>query len=145
MTRIKIADWEFTVDTLIYGGAETESGYGVAVYICDGDLIIDDGDKSERYEDTPENRIKLINEAKQYELELEVGINPYLTVNQFARKHSVTERTVRAWIAQEKIQAQKFGRDWMIPADTPKPADRRYVENPIRNRRKNIAEKEKGE
>ena len=40
--RIRISDIEFAVDTLIYGGAEGNSGYGVAVYVCDGELIFDD-------------------------------------------------------------------------------------------------------
>jgi excisionase family DNA binding protein len=134
--RIRISDIEFAVDTLIYGGAEGNSGYGVAVYVCDGELIFDDGQTSEKYDDTPENRKKLVEEAKRLELEWEVGNSLYYTVNQFARKHSVAERTVRAWISKGKIPAQKFGRDWMIPADTPKPADGRYVESPMRNRRK---------
>lgn len=60
----------------------------------------------------------------------------FQTVKEFAEKHSVAERTVRAWISKGKIPAQKFGRDWMIPIDTPKPPDGRYVESPIRNRRK---------
>ncbi len=63
--------------------------------------------------------------------------NEMLTVKQYATLHSVDERTVRAWIAQKKIKAEKFGRDWMIQDNEPRPIDRRYVENPIRNRRKN--------
>lgn len=59
-----------------------------------------------------------------------------LTVKQYANIHTVDERTVRAWITQGKINAEKFGRDWMIAQTEPRPADRRYVETPIRNRRK---------
>lgn len=60
-----------------------------------------------------------------------------LNVDSYAYLCNVDTRTVRAWIARGKLpQAQKFGRDWMIPNGTPRPEDRRYVENPIRNRRK---------
>jgi hypothetical protein len=59
-----------------------------------------------------------------------------LTVKQYAVQCGVSTKTVWAWIKADKLQAQKHGRDWMIPADTEKPKDKRYVENPIRNRRK---------
>ena len=47
-----------------------------------------------------------------------------LTVKEYAAKHDVKERTVRAWIERDKLKAEKPGRDWMIP-DQPKPKDRR--------------------
>jgi excisionase family DNA binding protein len=60
-----------------------------------------------------------------------------ITTEQAADKWGVARRTVRSWIERGKLPtAQKMGRDWVIPADTPKPADRRYVKNPVRNRRK---------
>lgn len=65
MARIKINDVEFTVDEIVYTGV----GCGVAVYVCDGVLILDDGNTSEEYEDTPENRERLIAEAQKYDEE----------------------------------------------------------------------------
>jgi len=60
-----------------------------------------------------------------------------MTTAQAAEKWGVGKGTVQQWIARGKLPgAQKVGRDWLIPADTPRPADRRYVDNPIRNRRK---------
>ena len=61
-----------------------------------------------------------------------------ITTKQAAEKWEVTHKTVLTWIARGKIpEAQKLGRDWLIPADTTKPIDKRYVDEPIRNRRKN--------
>ena len=40
-----------------------------AVYVCDGVLILDDGNTSEEHEDTPENRERLIAEAQKYDEE----------------------------------------------------------------------------
>jgi hypothetical protein len=45
--------------------------------------------------------------------------------------------TAQKWASNGKLQtAQKLGRDWFIDDAEPIPPDRRYVENPIRNRRK---------
>lgn len=61
----------------------------------------------------------------------------YMTTREAGEKWNVSRVTVSTWIRRGKLpQAKKLGRDWMIPKDTPKPKDRRYVENPIRNRRK---------
>ena len=69
---------------------------------------------------------------------LKVPENGFIVISKAAKKWGVSEHTVRAWIARGKLpQAKKMGRDWLIPADIPRPPDRRYVENPIRNRRKN--------
>lgn len=63
--------------------------------------------------------------------------NYAITTRQAADKWGVSRKTVLAWISRGKLpEAQKFGRDWLIPNDTQKPTDRRYVENPIRDRRK---------
>jgi excisionase family DNA binding protein len=60
-----------------------------------------------------------------------------LTVTQAAEQWGVKPITVRSWIARGKLpDAIKIGRDWMIPADAQRPEDRRYVEAPIRDRRK---------
>lgn len=50
-------------------------------------------------------------EAKQREA------HSYWTVEQVAQQCGVTERTVRQWIADEKIIAYKRGRNWKIPED----------------------------
>jgi excisionase family DNA binding protein len=60
----------------------------------------------------------------------------YITTAQAAQQWGVSARMVQHWIEQGRIPAQKFGRDWMIPEDAQRPKDLRYVENPIRNRRK---------
>ena len=60
----------------------------------------------------------------------------YMTTQEAAAKWGVSLKTVQQWIRRGKIAAEKTGRDWLIPDNTPKPIDRRIVENPIRNRRK---------
>ena len=49
----------------------------------------------------------------------------YLTVQQFARLHGVHPVTARIWCATGLVPARKIGRDWIIPADTPRPVDGR--------------------
>jgi len=61
----------------------------------------------------------------------------YMTATEFAIKNKVSRRTVCFWIETNQIVATKFGKAWMIPSETERPVDRRLVENPIRNRRKN--------
>lgn len=61
----------------------------------------------------------------------------YITTKAAAAYYGVSRKTVLSWIELGKMPAaQKFGRDWMIPKGTPRPEDKRYVENPVRNRRK---------
>jgi excisionase family DNA binding protein len=60
----------------------------------------------------------------------------YITTTQAAAKFGVSLRLVQKWIEDERIPAQRFGRDYMIPDDAERPKDLRFVENPIRNRRK---------
>lgn len=61
----------------------------------------------------------------------------YMTTAEAAERWGVEQRTVQSWITRGKLPgAIKPGHDWLIPADTPKPTDRRYVEQPVRNRRK---------
>jgi excisionase family DNA binding protein len=61
----------------------------------------------------------------------------YMTTSVAAERWGVEQRTVQSWIARGKLPgAIKPGHDWLIPVGTPKPSDRRYVENPIRNRRR---------
>jgi hypothetical protein len=61
MTKIELAGQEFTVDEIVYDGE------GVAVYVVDGVLEIDDGTSGEKTEDTPENREKFVTQAKELE------------------------------------------------------------------------------
>jgi predicted site-specific integrase-resolvase len=62
----------------------------------------------------------------------------YITLKDWAARLGVMHQTARAWANRGKLPAaRKMGRDWFIPPETPRPKDRRYVENPIRNRRKN--------
>jgi excisionase family DNA binding protein len=64
-------------------------------------------------------------------------MNEFMTTAEAAKKRGVTGAAVRKWLANGKLpSAEKMGRDWLIPADAQKPVDRRFVENPIRNRRK---------
>jgi len=61
----------------------------------------------------------------------------YMTTAEAASRWGVEQRTVQSWITRGKLpSAIKPGHDWLIPTSTPKPSDRRYVENPIRNRRR---------
>lgn len=66
-----------------------------------------------------------------------VSTEIFLTTAQTAQRFGVSRKTVLSWIRKGLIPtAKKFGRDWMIPLDAKRPVDRRYVENPKRNRRK---------
>ena len=58
-----------------------------------------------------------------------------LTVKEYAAKHDVKPRMVQKWAQEGRIKAQRFGDVWAIE-DSPRPTDKRFVENPIRNRRK---------
>lgn len=46
----------------------------------------------------------------------------YISVNEFAERHNVSERTVRNWCAEGKMDgAFLTGKTWNIPSDTPLP------------------------
>jgi len=61
----------------------------------------------------------------------------YMTTAEAAEKWGVSRQAVLKWIQRGKLSsAQRAGHAWLIPADTPKPTDRRYVDRPVRNRRK---------
>ena len=46
----------------------------------------------------------------------------FITVQQAAEKWEVTPRQVQLWCKTDKIRgAQKWGRDWAIPADSDRP------------------------
>jgi len=47
----------------------------------------------------------------------------FITVQQAAEKWDVTPRQIQIWCKTDKIRgAQKWGRDWAIPEDAPRPA-----------------------
>jgi excisionase family DNA binding protein len=55
-------------------------------------------------------------------------VEGYVTVKEIAEKWGLKARTVQIMCANGKIEgAVKFGRDWAIPADAEKPADKRIV------------------
>ena len=61
----------------------------------------------------------------------------FMSTTEAAEKWGVSRVTVIAWLNRGKLpMAVKAGRDWLIPVNASRPADRRYVESPIRNRRK---------
>ena len=60
-----------------------------------------------------------------------------LTTQQLADKWGITRRAVRALVQRGRIpEAEKVGRDWVFPDDVKRPPDGRFVQNPVRNRRK---------
>ncbi len=60
------------------------------------------------------------------------GYKRQITTAQAADNWGVSRKTVLAWISRGKLpQAVKMGRDWFIPEDAARPADNRYVDNPI--------------
>jgi hypothetical protein len=65
MSKLALVGMEFEVDEIVY------SGNGIAVYVLDGDLTIDDGCDSETMTDTPDNRAKLIEQAKAMQISVE--------------------------------------------------------------------------
>ena len=60
-----------------------------------------------------------------------------ISAKEYAERIGVRYVTVRTWINRGKLPKTRIGNVWAIPEDTPWPADRLYVENPGRNRRKN--------
>ena len=67
-----------------------------------------------------DGEVDTISSSEEYKL-IEVKCD-YLTVEQFASLHQVTDITVRQWIRRGKLRtAKKEGRDWLIPALTDKP------------------------
>ena len=53
-------------------------------------------------------------------------MNTLLSVKQYAEMHKMDGGTIRKLIGQGRIpKAVKVGNQWCIPADTPRPEDRR--------------------
>lgn len=60
-----------------------------------------------------------------------------IPLTKWAEKRGVSLGTAQKWANKGKLQtAQKPGRDWFVEESEPIPPDRRYVDNPVRNRRK---------
>jgi len=52
-------------------------------------------------------------------------MNEYLSVTQYATLHCLDGSWVRRMIAAGRINAVKIGSQWVIPANEPKPVDKR--------------------
>ena len=65
-------------------------------------------------------------------------MDQYITIKEVAEKWEVTPRRIQKMCVDGRIPgAQKFGRDWAIPADIEKPKDGRLTTGEYRNWRKN--------
>lgn len=61
----------------------------------------------------------------------------YMTIKEAAEKWDVTRRRVQVFCSEGRIEgAMKFGRDWAIPKDAEKPADKRVTTGEYKNWRK---------
>ena len=61
----------------------------------------------------------------------------YLSVTQFAKLHGLDTANIRKLIKHGRLpEATKIGSQWCIPADTPKPEDRRVKSGQYRGWRK---------
>ena len=61
----------------------------------------------------------------------------YKSVNEIAVEWGVNPRTVRGMCKEGRIiGAEKIGRDWVIPGDAKRPADRRVISGEYKNWRK---------
>jgi excisionase family DNA binding protein len=63
-------------------------------------------------------------------------VSAYLSVTQFCNKHRLDRGNVNRLIAAGRIPAIKIGNQWAIPADTPRPEDKRVKSGKYRNWRK---------
>lgn len=57
----------------------------------------------------------------------------YLSVTQFSELHNMDRGLIRKLISQGRIPAIKIGSQWAIPADTPRPEDRRIKSGSYKN------------
>ena len=64
-------------------------------------------------------------------------IEGYKTVSEVAKEWGLSERRVRTMCASNLIDgAAKFGREWAIPTDVNRPADKRVTSGEYKNWRK---------
>jgi len=64
----------------------------------------------------------------------------YLSVTEFCKKYNLDGAVVRKSIYAERIPAVKIGAQWAIPADAPKPEDKRVKSGKYKNWRKKPSE-----
>lgn len=62
--------------------------------------------------------------------------NEYFSVTEFAELHKIDVSRVRRLIYEERIPAIKIGNQWAIPANTPKPSDKRVKSSKYKDWRK---------
>ena len=61
----------------------------------------------------------------------------YMTIREAAEVWGVTPRRIQVLCSDGRIEgAMKFGRDWAIPKDAKKPADKRVTTGAYKNWRK---------
>lgn len=61
----------------------------------------------------------------------------YMTIKEAAEVWGVTPRRIQVLCSDGRIEgAMKFGRDWAIPKDAEKPADKRVTTGEYKNWRK---------
>lgn len=61
----------------------------------------------------------------------------YMTIREAAEVWGVTPRRIQVLCSDGRIEgAMKFGRDWAIPKDAEKPADKRVTTGAYKNWRK---------
>lgn len=70
-------------------------------------------------------------------------VSEYLSVSEYASKYGMDVGNVRRLILQGRILAIKIGNQWAIPADTPKPEDKRIKSGKYKDWRKKSKTKEK--
>lgn len=64
-------------------------------------------------------------------------MNDYLTIKETAEKWELTPRRVQKMCSDGRIDgAIKFGRDWAIPKEAPRPTDGRITTGAYKNWRK---------
>lgn len=68
----------------------------------------------------------------------------YLSVTEFSKLHGIDAGRIRRLIYDNRIPAQKIGNQWVIPADTPKPEDKRVKSGKYKNWRKEKQEESRG-
>ena len=66
-------------------------------------------------------------------------MSEYLSVTQYSKLHNMDVGNVRKFIAAGRIPAIKIGNQWAIPADTPKPEDKRVKSGKYKDWRKKPA------
>lgn len=59
-----------------------------------------------------------------------------LSVTQYAKLHGLSAVRVRVLAKEGRLNAEKIGEQWVIPADTPKPEDKRVKSGKYKDWRK---------